>query len=159
MSTGGYWFTTVIGDDDGSTSALVIVPSDVANRDAVLRPMRRNGWSRVSRAEWLGGIWGYAADGVLDVVKNDIVRIGAGSAQVFASQPVYAAPVWRSSARERRGLVVVVGPDSFPDRDITPDRFDDQMVALAGAGQVTAALVTVRFDEFDGPWPKGWGKR
>ncbi len=157
--SGGFWFTTVIGDRDGTTATLVIVPSDVASRDAAIRPLRRSGWTRVVRPQWIQGAWSHAPDGVLDLVDTEVVRIGASGANIFARERIPTTPMWRSAARERRALVVLVGPDAFPDRNLTPEQYDERLADLAGAGDVTAGLVTVRFDEYTGPYPKGWEQR
>lgn len=49
----------------------------------------------------------------------------------------------------RRGLawlLTIAWPDAFPNRSLTPEQFGDRMAQLAGVADVTAALVTVRFD-------------
>ncbi len=151
------WFTTAAEDRNGTTAALVIVPGSQDHYAAALRPLRRNGWTQPSRNECDKGAWTVAPGSVLDLVDNAIVRVGAPTAQFFPRGPIDTPPVWRSAARERRALVALAPPGSFPNsEDHTPEEFGKLLVNLAGQRLLATALVTVRFNEFSGPWPKGW---
>lgn len=149
------WLVTTVDDNFGTTAVLVIVPKNDVTYRGTLRPLLRNGWGRPSRAEMARGAWSHAEGCHLDVVKNRVVHLEGrdGTPHIFIASGPTPMPLWRCAAHERRGLVVLVPPTT----DLTAANVGDHLADLFAGDRIAhAALVTVRFDQYTGPFPKGY---
>ncbi len=153
------WFVAVVGDNAGTTPFLIIVPKDAATYEQARGPLRRDGWAHPSLAEWGRGAYTAAPRGVVDVVKGQIVRVSTGPNRCHLFGSAAITPMWCSAARERRALVVLVPHDSMPEPEYVPEAIGVRLAELAAERLVTAALAKVTFDEFTGPYPRGWRRR